>query len=148
MRSETSLVQTVGRAARNVEGRVIMYADQITDSMRRAIDETNRRRKIQMDFNEKHGIQPQTIQKAVHDVLEITKPLEEKQEMSLLQMEAAFAQLEEQMLQAAAALDFEQAAKLRDQLFKLREKRDGKVTDVPKGTRRMTAKNPRRRRRS
>ena len=148
LRSETSLVQTVGRAARNVEGRVIMYADQITDSMRRAIDETNRRRKIQMDFNEKHGIQPQTIQKAVHDVLEITKPLEEKQEMSLLQMEAAFAQLEEQMLQAAAALDFEQAAKLRDQLFKLREKRDGKVADAPKGTRRMTAKNPRRRRRS
>ncbi len=123
LRSTTSLVQTVGRAARNAEGRVIMYADTVTDSMQRAIDETNRRREIQIKYNEEHGITPQSIKKAVHDVIEISskaKPC--RSDMSDAEREEKTSVITEQMKQAAMELEFEQAAKLRDELFKLQGK--------------------------
>ncbi len=121
LRSETSLIQTIGRAARNAEGRVIMYADVITDSMRRAIDETNRRRGIQQAFNQEHGIVPQSIHKKVHDVLEIAGA-PEAEEPALTGEERAdlLESLEAEMRAAAADLDFERAAKLRDQWLALR----------------------------
>ncbi len=122
LRSETSLVQTIGRAARNVDGRVIMYGDIMTESMEKAITETNRRRAIQQAYNEAHGITPETVRNAIRDVLEITrqvettaaKPLNEDERAALMR------QIEEQMLSAAQNLEFEQAAKLRDQLLALR----------------------------
>ncbi len=120
LRSATSLIQTVGRAARNVDGRVIMYADEITDSMRRAIDETNYRREKQRAYNEANGIVPESVRKEVRNVLEISH--KEKQDRSgLTEGERAekAALLREQMRQAAEELDFETAAKLRDQLFDL-----------------------------
>ncbi len=122
LRSETSLVQTIGRAARNVEGRVIMYADVMTDSMMRAIGETNRRRALQQAYNEEHGITPQSVRNAVHQVLEITRKVEETAPAPLTEeeREALARQIEEQMLSAARELDFERAAKLRDQLLELR----------------------------
>ena len=122
LRSETSLVQTIGRAARNVDGRVIMYADVITDSMARAISETERRRAIQQAYNEAHGITPQTVRNAVHQVLEITRQVEESSPAELTEDEVAALvnQLEAQMLEAARELDFERAAKLRDQMLSLR----------------------------
>ena len=121
LRSETSLIQTIGRAARNAEGRVIMYADVITDSMRRAIDETNRRRGIQQAFNQEHGIVPKSIHKKVHDVLEIAGA-PEAEEPALTGEERAdlLESLEAEMRAAAADLDFERAAKLRDQWLALR----------------------------
>ena len=123
LRSTTSLVQTVGRAARNVDGRVIMYADTITDSMKRAIDETNRRREIQMRYNEEHGITPQSIRKAVHDVIEITgKAKKTDGGMSEDERLRKIEIITEQMRQAALELEFEQAAKLRDELFRLQGK--------------------------
>ena len=126
LRSTTSLVQTVGRAARNVDGRVIMYADTVTDSMQRAIDETNRRREIQMRYNEEHGITPQSIRKAVHDVIEISsKAKPGRNDMSEAEREEKIRIITEQMKQAAMELEFEQAAKLRDELYRLQ----GKDTD-------------------
>ena len=123
LRSETSLIQTIGRAARNAEGRVIMYADQMTDSLSRAITETNRRREIQERFNREHGITPQTVTAAVHELLEISRSAEESalpDGMDETERQLAIDQLEDQMLSAAEALDFEEAARLRDRLLALR----------------------------
>ncbi len=130
LRSETSLIQTIGRAARNAEGHVIMYADTITDSMRRAIDETERRRGIQMKYNEEHGITPQTIKKAVRELITISKKAEEitqgiekdMESMSKKELQALEKKLQKQMNTAAAELNFELAAKVRDQLFELKKK--------------------------
>ena len=120
LRSTTSLVQTIGRAARNVEGRVIMYADTVTDSMQRAIDETNRRREKQMRYNLEHGVTPQSIKKAVHDVIEISsKAKPSKDGMSEEERAERIRLISEQMRQAAMELEFEEAAKLRDELFRL-----------------------------
>lgn len=123
LRSETSLIQTIGRAARNSESRVIMYADRITNSMEKAIGETNRRRKIQMEYNEKHGMVPTTIVKAVHEIIEMTKVAEEKADYAAsgLNMEEIIKSLEEQMKEAAMQLQFERAAELRDKIAKLKE---------------------------
>lgn len=133
LRSTTSLVQTVGRAARNVDGRVIMYADSITDSMDRAIQETNRRRDIQIKYNEEHGITPKSIKKAVHDVIEISsKAKSTVGGMSDSEREERIAILTEQMKQAAMELEFEQAAKLRDELYRLQGKEvDGTQKPAP-----------------
>jgi len=122
LRSETSLVQTIGRAARNVDGRVIMYADNITDSMKKAIDETNRRRGIQQAYNEEHGIVPQTVRTAIRELMEVSRaPGEDSApEMDETEKQMAIDRLEEQMLAAAASLDFEKAAKFRDQLLALK----------------------------
>lgn len=138
LRSERSLIQTTGRAARNVEGKVIMYADRITDSMRRAIGETNRRRQIQKDYNERHGIVPQTIQKAVRDVIEITLPAQVAEEegtyrvgkpldsMNRKELEKLISQLEQEMRQSAKDLAFEKAAGLRDLIMELRKELSAK----------------------
>ncbi|MGI6188830.1 MAG: excinuclease ABC subunit UvrB [Clostridiales bacterium] len=128
LRSETSLIQTIGRAARNVNGRVVMYADNITDSMRRAIDETNRRRRLQIEFNRKHGITPKTIEKGIHDIIETTKAAEQpddyhiKKALSIEDLRALIEKLEAEMKAAAEALEFEKAARLRDEIFSLRER--------------------------
>lgn len=125
LRSQTSLIQTIGRAARNAESKVIMYADTITDSMKRAIDETNRRRKIQMEYNKKHGITPKTIIKPVFEVIEATKPVEIKDiDLNEENKELLIKNIEEQMHKAAKELDFERAAKLRDLLFKLKKEKE------------------------
>lgn len=129
LRSETSLIQTIGRAARNSEGHVIMYADKITDSMRKAIDETERRRKIQKEYNEEHGIVPKTIQKAVRDRIRISKKAgtditeEEKdpESMSFEELQRHIAKMMKQMNQAAAELNFEKAAKLRDGMIEYKK---------------------------
>ena len=129
LRSEISLIQTIGRAARNADGRVIMYADSITDSMRNAIDETNRRRKIQAEYNEEHGITPQTIKKAVRDLISISKKVETSSEdivkdiesMSEKEIDKLVAKIKKQMHTAAAELNFELAAKLRDQLLEIKK---------------------------
>lgn len=132
LRSETSLIQTIGRAARNSESKVIMYADNITDSMRKAIGETNRRRKIQMDYNEEHGIVPQTIIKDVRDIIEISTVAEEKAEYESLEqaveannenLDKIIDTYEKEMKQAAKDLQFERAAELRDMVFKLKKKK-------------------------
>ena len=123
LRSETSLVQTVGRAARNAEGQVIMYADSVTNSMERAISETERRRSIQQKYNEENGITPKTIIKNVHEIIEIgTKPKTDKaiSKMSRLEREAEIKRLTYEMKQAAKILEFEHAAMLRDKIEKLR----------------------------
>jgi excinuclease ABC subunit B len=131
LRSENSLIQTIGRAARNVEGRVLMYADRITDSMRRAIDETNRRRSIQMEFNTKHGITPTTIRKAVAQLIEATSTVkrampagldkDKVKELGPSQRKQLISNLEKEMKQAARGLEFERAAELRDLIFELRK---------------------------
>ncbi len=129
LRSETSLIQTIGRAARNSEGHVIMYADKITDSMRTAIDETERRRKIQKEYNEEHGIVPKTIQKAVRDRIRISKKAgtditeEEKdpESMSFEELQRHISKMMKQMNQAAAELNFEKAAKLRDRMIEYKK---------------------------
>ena len=130
LRSETSLIQTIGRAARNAEGRVIMYADMMTDSMHKAISETNRRRAIQSAYNEEHGITPQTIKKAVRDLISISKKAEEitqgiekdMESMSKKELLALEKKLQKQMNTAAAELNFELAAKVLDKLFELKKK--------------------------
>jgi excinuclease ABC subunit B len=130
LRSETSLIQTIGRAARNVSGKVLMYADNITDSMRRAIDETNRRRAIQLEYNEKHDITPASITKAVRDVIESKRVAETKayygvakdvESLPLDQLMLTLADLEREMKQAARALDFEHAAEVRDEITRLKK---------------------------
>ena len=120
LRSTTSLIQTVGRAARNVDGYVIMYADAITDSMQRTIDETNRRRQKQLAFNAKHGITPKSIQKAVHGIIEISKDATASVDMSETEIAEKIRIITEQMQKAAAELEFEAAAKLRDELYRLK----------------------------
>ena len=130
LRSERSLVQTIGRAARNANGRVIMYADQITASMQYAIEETERRRSIQMAYNQEHGIVPKTIKKEIRDLIRITHDVEneDKQEsllkqfrkLSRLQREEQLERLEMEMRQAAKDLNFEAAADLRDMIMELK----------------------------
>ena len=129
LRSETSLIQTVGRAARNADGHVIMYADTITDSMRSAIDETNRRREIQQKYNEEHGITPQTIKKAVRDLISISKAAEadeedfrkEPESMDARELDKLAKELSKKMRQAAAELNFEEAARLRDRMKEVKQ---------------------------
>ena len=129
LRSETSLIQTIGRAARNAEGHVIMYADSITDSMRAAIDETNRRREIQQKYNEEHGITPQTIKKAVRDLIAISRAASAGEEefrkdpesMDARELEKLAKELTKKMRQAAAELNFEEAAKLRDRMKEVKQ---------------------------
>lgn len=135
LRSETSLIQTIGRAARNSESKVIMYADNITRSMEKAIGETNRRRKIQMEYNEKHGITPTTVMKDIREIIEITKVAEEGAEYNSLEeaiqannenIEKLIAKYELEMSQAAKDLQFERAAQLRDMIFKLKKEKKKK----------------------
>ena len=129
LRSETSLIQTIGRAARNAEGHVIMYADVITDSMRRAIDETLRRRELQEAYNKEHGITPRTIKKAVRDLISISKEVAKTQKklekdmesMSRKELEELIGKVQKQMKAAAADLNFEMAAELRDQMIELKK---------------------------
>lgn len=129
LRSETSLIQTIGRAARNAQGRVIMYADSITDSMRTAIDETNRRRKIQEEYNKAHGITPQTIQKAVRDLISISKKVakeeyvmkKDPESMDKQELEKLLKDMTKQMKQSAAELNFEAAAELRDKMIEIKK---------------------------
>ncbi|HOL83410.1 MAG TPA: helicase-related protein, partial [Caldisericia bacterium] len=131
LRSHTSLIQTIGRAARNVNGKVIMYADEVTESMKKAIDETNRRRKAQIGFNEEHGIKPESIRKAVKVLIDI--PYKEKEEiaefvkesetyMSKDDLEYLITQLEEEMQLKAETLEFEEAARIRDKIFELKKR--------------------------
>ena len=134
LRSETSLIQTIGRAARNAEGRVILYADSITESMRRAMDETARRRAKQMAYNAEHGIVPQTIQKKVYDTLVISRREEEKPEnLTEWQKKERIAVLTEQMQQAARELEFETAAKLRDAILALKGEKAPKKSEIKPG---------------
>ena len=129
LRSETSLIQTIGRAARNAEGHVIMYADTVTDSMRVAIEETNRRRQIQQRYNEEHGITPTTIKKAVRDLIAISKAVEadesarqkDPESMDEKELKALAKELEKKMRQAAVELNFEEAARLRDRMIEIKK---------------------------
>ena len=129
LRSETSLIQTIGRAARNAEGHVIMYADKVTDSMRVAIEETQRRRSIQMKYNEEHGITPQTIKKAVRDLISISKKVaveevemeKDPESMSEKELKNMIQKIEKKMKKAAADLNFEMAVELRDQMIELKK---------------------------
>ncbi len=132
LRSETSLIQTIGRAARNVNGRVLMYADSITEAMKYAIDETNRRRRIQMEYNEEHGIVPVTVRKSIRDIIESTKKMDEEEEKALtlgsvldedeqaLPVDELVETLTNKMIEAAAELRYEEAAKLRDMIKKIK----------------------------
>lgn len=128
LRSETSLIQTIGRAARNAEGHVIMYADVMTDSMKQAIEETERRRKVQMAYNETHGITPQTIKKSVRDLIAVSKKVaaeevrmeKDPESMSEKELEKLAKELTKQMKKAAAELNFEAAAELRDKLVEIK----------------------------
>jgi excinuclease ABC subunit B len=128
LRSETSLIQTIGRAARNAEGHVIMYADKVTDSMKRAIEETERRRKLQQEYNEAHGITPQTIQKSVRDLIAVSKKIaadevrmeKDPESMSRKELEKMIADIQKKMQKAAAELNFEAAAEYRDHMIKLK----------------------------
>ncbi len=130
LRSETSLIQTIGRAARNAQGRVILYADVITDSMHNAIAETQRRREIQQQYNEEHGIIPKTIEKKVYDIIQATKAVDEKQKfgfekapesMSQKELQAQIQKLQKEMKRAATELQFERAAELRDKIEELKK---------------------------
>ena len=129
LRSTTSLIQTIGRAARNAEGHVIMYADMMTDSMKNAIEETARRRKIQMAYNEEHGITPTTIKKAVRDLISISKTIakeemtfeKDPESMSREELEKLIGKVQKEMKKAAADLNFEAAAELRDKMVELKK---------------------------
>jgi excinuclease ABC subunit B len=150
LRSEGSLIQTIGRAARNVRGKAILYADHVTGSMQRAIDETNRRRAKQLEFNREHGIEPRSIRKAVQDVMEGARaaPRGKKGErrrrgrdeavryerLSPEQILARIQQLEKRMYQHARDLEFEQAAKLRDEIGQLRQQSVGLPPRVAEAT--------------
>jgi excinuclease ABC subunit B len=136
LRSETSLIQIIGRAARNVEGQVIMYADGVTDSMQRAINETNRRRRVQQEYNEEHGIDPQTVRKQVSDILELvqssatarerrqrTAATRETLDITGDDLDRLILSLEEEMHEAAKELRFEYAAQLRDEVDELKRER-------------------------
>lgn len=137
LRSETSLVQTMGRAARNAKGHVILYGDTITDSMRLAMEETARRRRIQEEYNQEHGITPKTIQKGVRDLISISRDLAQTQSklekdpesMSLKELKRLVNKVEKQMRAAAAELDFETAAQLRDQMLELQKNIDALQKD-------------------
>ena len=126
LRSETSLIQTIGRAARNADGHVVMYADMITDSMKKAIDETNRRRKIQQEYNKAHKITPKTIKKAVRDLIAITKAVSDTgtdlekdiESMNEKELRKGLEKIKKEMHRAAAELNFEEAARLRDEMIK------------------------------
>ncbi|NLB90509.1 MAG: excinuclease ABC subunit B, partial [Clostridiales bacterium] len=146
LRSQTSLIQTVGRAARNVEGRVIMYADRMTDSMMKAISETNRRRALQQAYNEAHGITPQSVQSTVQALLEITKKVaaHAPEEMTAEEKAELMIKLEDQMLSAAKDLDFEKAASLRDELFQLQ----GEGRENPSGSSTQKTQKNRKKRKS
>jgi excinuclease ABC subunit B len=130
LRSETSLIQTTGRAARNENGKVIMYADKITNSMKRAIDETNRRREIQISYNEEHGITPKTIKKNIRDTIEATKVADEetqygikdKNDMNIEEIKQSIVNLSTEMIECAQNLQFERAAQLRDKIRELEER--------------------------
>lgn len=126
LRSETSLIQTIGRAARNINGRVIMYADTITKSMRKAIDETNRRRKIQAEYNKEHNIVPKSIIKGVRDIIEATIVAEDEniyeENLTNEELEAMIFELEKAMIKAAEELEFEKAAQIRDKMIELKKK--------------------------
>lgn len=126
LRSETSLIQTIGRAARNINGRVIMYADTITKSMKKAIDETNRRRKIQDEYNKEHKIVPKSIVKGVRDIIEATIVAEEntsyEDDLTNEELEAMIFELEKSMIKAAEELEFEKAAQIRDKMIELKKK--------------------------
>jgi excinuclease ABC subunit B len=135
LRGATSLIQTIGRAARNVDGKVVMYADKETDAMRTAIAETDRRRAIQQAYNEQHGITPETIVKGISDITEFLmsdskvptkgrRRREKKVDMSQAELETTIVELEEEMLAAAEELRFEYAAKLRDEIRELRRELD------------------------
>jgi excinuclease ABC subunit B len=135
LRSDTALIQTIGRAARHVEGQVIMYADKITDSMQRALDETDRRRQKQLLYNQAHGIVPETIVKEVYDLTDRVRAVAEEgveyqvgKTLPKDEITRLIKELEKQMKQAAEALEFEKAAMLRDQIFELRQS----LTDVDK----------------
>jgi excinuclease ABC subunit B len=136
LRSETSLIQTIGRAARNSDGHVIMYADNMTDSMKNAITETNRRRQIQQQYNEEHGITPQTIKKAVRDLISISKKVakeevkfeKDPESMSKQELEKLIKAVEKQMKKAAADLNFEAAAELRDKMVELKRELESRET--------------------
>ena len=122
LRSERSLVQTIGRAARNTEGKVIMYADELTDSMEKAIHETNRRRKIQMEYNKKHNITPQTIQKSVREAIKATTVENVQGKYKLdknASIEEIITNLTDEMLKYAASMEFEKAAEIRDKIKEL-----------------------------
>jgi len=130
LRSETSLIQTIGRAARNSESKVIMYADELTDSMKKAIGETNRRRAIQMEYNKKHGITPKTVNKQIRDIIEISSvseegaeygSMEEAMEATLENIDKTIEMYEKEMREASKELQFERAAQLRDKIFELRK---------------------------
>jgi excinuclease ABC subunit B len=146
LRSERSLIQTSGRASRNLDGKVIMYADTVTGSMQRAIDETSRRRRIQMEYNRRHGITPRSVQKAVRGVLEITLPVAAEsgetysakhiKNLDKQELEQMIAKLEQEMRQAARELAFERAAEVRDMIIELRKEiiarsRQGRKKGVP-----------------
>ena len=154
LRNHRSLIQTIGRAARNVSGQVIMYADRITDSMRRAIDETRRRRDIQMAYNEEHGIKPQTIRKAINDIMGfITEDVEgttaeqvnkELAELSREEVLRLISSMEDDMAAASRDMDFEEAARLRDQVVKLKSTVEDKseedvLKDLKRGARKGSA---------
>ena len=132
LRSGTSLIQTIGRAARNVNGHVIMYADTITDSMRQAIDETSRRRELQEAYNREHNITPRTIQKSVRDLISISREVaqtetrmeKDPESMSRQELEKLIKKVEKQMKAAAADLNFETAAELRDKMIELKKNLD------------------------
>jgi len=133
LRSETSLIQTIGRAARNVDGKVIMFADTITEAMKKAMEETNRRRRIQMEYNKKHNIKPQSIKKGIRQIIEATLVADEQEEYKTLnnlnnqivtskeEVDEAIKALEEQMKKYAIALEFEKAAQIRDKIFELKK---------------------------
>ena len=142
LRSETSLIQTIGRAARNVYGRVIMYADQLTDSMQRAISETNRRRELQQKYNEEHHITPRSVRTAIRELMEVTRVPDKGTAVIADEEERRMAieRIEERMLEAANNLDFEKAAKLRDQMLALRGERPMVSGEQSRQTRRRRKK--------